>query len=653
MAETKKFYKMINIKFPDGNVKQFEAGTTPLQIAESISAGLARNILAASLNDEEWDIARPIDHDGDIKFFKWEDPEGKHAFWHTSAHLLAEALQELYPGIQFGIGPAIENGFYYDIDPGEHTLTSADFPKIEKKMQELVARKEAVVRRDINKVDALKFFGDGGQTLKCELISELEDGHITTYTQGNFTDLCRGPHIPNLAPIKAVKILSLAGAYWRGDEKRQQLVRVYGITFPKKSMLDEYLTLLEEAKKRDHRKIGKEMELFAFSPNVGAGLPLWLPKGAALRNRLQDFLAKIQKKYGYQQVITPHIGNKLLYVTSGHYAKYGKDSFQPIHTPDEDEEYLLKPMNCPHHCEIYKTAPRSYRDLPLRLAEFGTVYRYEQSGELHGLTRVRSFTQDDAHLFCTPDQLKQEFLGVMDIISFIFRIFGFEYEAQISLRDPNNPGKYVGTDENWEKAERAIIEACEEKGLKARQETGEAAFYGPKLDFMVKDALGRRWQLGTIQVDYNLPERFELEYTGADNLKHRPVMIHRAPFGSLERFVAVLLEHTAGKLPLWLVPDQCVVLPISEKYNDYAHHVCQVLDEQGVRAIVDDRNEKIGKKIRDNELKRIPYLLVVGEKEASAEEVSVRKQGEGDQGSKKIITFAAEINDEVAQMTKF
>ena len=644
---------MINIKFPDGNVKQFEVGTTPLQIAESISAGLARNILAASLNDEEWDIARPIDHDGDIKFFKWEDPEGKHAFWHTSAHLLAEALQELYKGIQFGIGPAIENGFYYDIDPGENTITSADFPKIEKKMAELVARKEEVVRRSISKDDALKFFGDGGQTLKCELISELEDGHISTYTQGNFTDLCRGPHIPTVAPIKAVKILSLAGAYWRGDEKRQQLVRVYGISFPKKSMLDEYLVLLEEAKKRDHRKIGKEMELFAFSPNVGAGLPLWLPKGAALRNRLQDFLAKIQKKYGYQQVITPHIGNKLLYVTSGHYAKYGKDSFQPIHTPEEDEEYLLKPMNCPHHCEIYKTAPRSYRDLPLRLAEFGTVYRYEQSGELHGLTRVRSFTQDDAHLFCTPDQLKQEFLGVMDIISFIFRIFGFEYEAQISLRDPNNPGKYVGSDENWEKAERAIIEACEEKGLKARQETGEAAFYGPKLDFMVKDALGRRWQLGTIQVDYNLPERFGLEYTGADNLKHRPVMIHRAPFGSLERFVAVLLEHTAGKLPLWLVPDQCVVLPISEKYNDYAHHVCQVLDEQGVRAIVDDRNEKIGKKIRDNELKRIPYLLIVGEKEAAAEEVSVRKQGEGDQGSKKIITFAADINAEVAQMTKF
>ena len=643
----------INIQFPDGNVKQFESGITPLQIAESISAGLARNVLAASFNGEPWDISRPICEDGEIKLFKWEDAEGKHAFWHTSAHLLAEALQELYHGIQFGIGPAIENGFYYDIDPGENTLTSADFEKIEKKMAELVARKEAVVRRDISKADALKFFGDSGQSLKCELINELEDGHITTYTQGNFTDLCRGPHIPTTEPIKAVKILSLAGAYWRGDEKRPQLVRVYGISFPKKKMLDEYLVMLEEAKKRDHRKIGKEMELFAFSQRVGAGLPLWLPKGAALRNRLQDFLARIQKKYGYQQVVTPHIGNKMLYVTSGHYAKYGKDSFQPISTPEEGEEYLLKPMNCPHHCEIYRTAPRSYKDLPLRFAEFGTVYRYEQSGELHGLTRVRCFCQDDAHLFCTPDQLKQEFLGVMDIISFIFRIFGFEYEAQISLRDPAHPEKYVGSDENWEKAERAIIEACEEKGLKARQVTGEAAFYGPKLDFMVKDALGRRWQLGTIQVDYNLPERFGLEYTGADNLKHRPVMIHRAPFGSLERFVAVLLEHTAGKLPLWLVPDQCVVLPISEKYNDYAHHVCQVLDENNVRAIVDDRNEKIGKKIRDNELKRIPYLLIVGEKEAAAEEVSVRKQGEGDQGSKKIITFAADINAEVAEMTKF
>ena len=562
-------------------------------------------------------------------------------------------MQELYPGVQFGIGPAIENGFYYDIDPGEHQITSADFDKIEKKMAELVARKEAVVRHDISKADALKFFGDGGQTLKCELISELEDGHISTYTQGRFTDLCRGPHIPSTEPIKAVKILSLAGAYWRGDEKRPQLVRVYGISFPKKKMLDEYLVMLEEAKKRDHRKIGKEMELFAFSQNVGAGLPLWLPKGAALRNRLQDFLAKIQKKYGYQQVVTPHIGNKMLYVTSGHYAKYGKDSFQPIHTPEEGEEYLLKPMNCPHHCEIYRTAPRSYRDLPLRFAEFGTVYRYEQSGELHGLTRVRCFCQDDAHLFCTPDQLKQEFLGVMDIISFIFSIFGFDYEAQISLRDPNHPEKYVGSDENWEKAERAIIEACEEKGLKARQETGEAAFYGPKLDFMVKDALGRRWQLGTIQVDYNLPERFGLEYTGADNLKHRPVMIHRAPFGSLERFIAVLLEHTAGKLPLWLVPDQCVVLPISEKYNDYAHRVMNELNALDVRATIDERNEKIGRKIRDNELKRIPYLLIVGEKEEASGEVSVRKQGEGDKGSKKIAIFAAEINDEVARMTNF
>ena len=644
---------MINIKFPDGNVKQYESGVTPLQIAESISSGLARNILAASVNDQEWDISRPICNDGEIKLFKWEDAEGKHAFWHTSAHLLAEALQELYPGVQFGIGPAIENGFYYDIDPGEHTITSADFPKIEKKMAELVAKKESVVRSDISKADALKFFGDGGQTLKCELISELEDGHITTYKQGNFTDLCRGPHIPTTEPIKAIKILSLAGAYWRGDEKRPQLVRVYGITFPKKKMLDEYLVMLEEAKKRDHRKIGKEMELFAFSHNVGQGLPLWLPKGAALRNRLQDMLAKIQRRYGYQQVITPHIGNKLLYVTSGHYAKYGKDSFQPIHTPEEGEEYMLKPMNCPHHCEIYKTSPRSYKDLPIRFAEFGTVYRYEQSGELHGLTRVRSFTQDDAHLFCTPDQLKDEFLGVMEIIAFIFKTFGFEYEAQISLRDPNNKEKYVGSDENWEKAERAIVEACAEKGLVAKQVTGEAAFYGPKLDFMVKDAIGRRWQLGTIQVDYNLPERFGLEYTGSDNQKHRPVMIHRAPFGSLERFVAVLLEHTAGKLPLWLAPEQAVVLPISEKYNDYAKHVVDVLNENDVRAIIDDRNEKIGKKIRDNELKRIPYLLIVGEKESNCEEVSVRKQGEGDKGSEKIITFAADINRQVAEQTAF
>ncbi len=644
---------MINIKFPDGSVKQFESGVTPLDIAKSISEGLARMILAASFNGEEWDISRPICSDGEIQLFKWDDKEGKHAFWHTSAHLLAEALQELYDGIQFGIGPAIENGFYYDIDPGENVITSADFPKIEKKMQEIVARKEAVVRADISKADALKSFGDKGQTLKCELISELEDGHITTYTQGNFTDLCKGPHIPSTEPIKAVKVLSIAGAYWRGDEKRPQLVRVYGISFPKKKMLDEYLTMLEEAKKRDHRKLGKEMELFTFSQNVGQGLPLWLPKGAMLRNRLQDMLSKIQRKYGYLPVITPHIGNKTLYVTSGHYAKYGKDSFQPIHTPEEGEEYLLKPMNCPHHCEIFRSSPRSYKDLPLRYAEFGTVYRYEQSGELHGLTRVRSFTQDDAHLFCTPEQLKQEFLAVMDIINFVFKTFGFEYEAQISLRDPNHKEKYVGTDEVWEKAQKAIIEACEEKGLQAAQVEGEAAFYGPKLDFMVKDALGRRWQLGTIQVDYNLPERFGLEYTGSDNQKHRPVMIHRAPFGSMERFVAVLLEHTAGHLPLWLASDQCVVLPISEKYNEYAQHVVDVLDEQGVRAAIDVRNEKIGRKIRDNELKRIPYLLIVGEKEAANEEVSVRKQGEGDKGSEKILTFAAEINAKVAEQTDF
>ena len=641
---------MINIKFPDGSVRQYESGVTPLQVAESISSGLARQVLAASINDMEWDISRPICSDGEIKLFKWDDPEGKHAFWHTSAHLLAEALQELYPGVQFGIGPAIENGFYYDIDPGDNEITQADFPKIEKKMTELVAKKEEVRRADISKADALKFFGDTGQNYKIELINDLQDGTISTYTQGNFTDLCRGPHIPNTAPIKAVKVLSLAGAYWRGDETRKQMLRVYAISFPKKSMLDEYLVLLEEAKKRDHRKIGKEMELFAFSQRVGQGLPLWLPKGAALRNRLQDYLAKIQKKYGYEQVITPHIGNKNLYVTSGHYAKYGKDSFQPIHTPEEGEEYMLKPMNCPHHCEIYRTAPRSYKDLPLRFAEFGTVYRYEQSGELHGLTRVRSFTQDDAHLFCTPEQLKQEFLSVMDIINHILGVFGFEYEAQISLRDPNNKQKYVGSDENWERAERAIVEACEEKGLPAKQVEGEAAFYGPKLDFMVKDALGRRWQLGTIQVDYNLPERFELEYTGSDNAKHRPIMIHRAPFGSLERFVAVLLEHTAGKLPLWLAPEQVVVLPISEKYNDYAKHVADVLNEADVRTIIDDRNEKIGKKIRDNELKRIPYLLIVGEKEAANEEVSVRKQGGIDKGSEKITTFAAEITREVNEM---
>ena len=650
----KKIGTMINITFPDGSVKQFESGITPYQIAESISQRFAQDVLAATFNGEEWDISRPICNNGEIKLFKWEDPEGKHAYWHTSAHLLAEALQELYKGVQFGIGPAIENGFYYDIDPGDNEITSAEFPKIEAKMAELAARDEAVVRKDISKSDALKYFGDRGETYKCELINDLEDGHITTYTQGNFTDLCRGPHLPSTGKIKAIKVLSLAGAYWRGDEKRKQMLRVYAITFPKKKMLDEYLALLEEAKKRDHRKLGKEMELFAFSANVGPGLPLWLPKGAALRDRLEQFLRKIQKRYGYLQVITPHIGNKMLYVTSGHYAKYGKDSFQPIHTPEEGEEYFLKPMNCPHHCEIYRVSPRSYKDLPLRYAEFGTVYRYEQSGELHGLTRVRGFTQDDAHIFCTPDQLKDEFLKVMDIIFYIFKALHFDnYEAQISLRDPNNREKYVGTDENWEKAERAIVEACEEKGLPAKKVVGEAAFYGPKLDFMVKDAIGRRWQLGTIQVDYNLPERFGLEYTGADNQKHRPIMIHRAPFGSMERFVAVLLEHTAGKLPLWLAPDQVVVLPISEKYNDYARKVVNILSEKDIRTFIDDRNEKIGRKIRDNELKRIPYLLVVGEKEAQNEEVSVRKQGEGDKGSQKITTFADDFANEIEKMTNF
>ena len=641
----------INITFPDQSVKQFESGVTPLQIAESLSSQLARDILAASVNDKEWDITRPITEDATIRLFKWDDPEGKHAFWHSSAHLLAEALQDLFPGVKFGIGPAIENGFYYDIDPGEHTITAADFPCIEKRMLELAQQKNPIVRADISKADALKLFGERGEEYKCELISELEDGHITTYTQGSFTDLCRGPHIANTAPIKAVKVTSLAGAYWRGDEKRNQLVRVYGITFPKKKMLDEYLVLLEEAKKRDHRKLGKEMELFAFSQNVGAGLPLWLPKGTALRDRLEQFLRKIQKKYGYQQVITPHIGNKNLYVTSGHYAKYGKDSFQPIHTPEEGEEYLLKPMNCPHHCEIFRALPRSYRDLPLRLAEFGTVYRYEQSGELHGLTRVRGFTQDDAHIYCAPDQIKDEFLKVMDIIFYIFKALKFDnFEAQISLRDPNNKDKYIGSDENWHLAENAIIEACKEKGLNARTELGEAAFYGPKLDFMVKDALGRRWQLGTIQVDYNLPERFQLEYTGSDNQKHRPVMIHRAPFGSMERFVAVLLEHTAGRFPLWLAPEQAVVLPISEKFNDYAHSVADRLNALDIRTQVDDRNEKIGKKIRDNELKRIPYMLIVGEKEAENDEISVRKQGEGDKGSMKIATFAAELTEGVNKM---
>jgi len=640
---------MIKITFPDGSVREYAKGITALQIAESISPRLAQDVLSAGVNGETWDLSRPIWEDATLKLYKWEDEEGKHAFWHSSAHLLAEALQELYPNIQFGIGPAIENGFYYDVDPGKDvTIKDADLAVIEKRMQELAAKKEQLLRRDISKSDALKLFGDRNETYKTELISELADGTITTYTQGAFTDLCRGPHLPDTSPIKAIKLTSIAGAYWRGDEKRPQLTRIYGITFPKKKLLDEYLVLLEEAKKRDHRKIGKEMELFTFSQNVGQGLPLWLPKGTQLRLKLEEFLKKIQLEYGYQQVMTPHIGSKVLYVTSGHYAKYGKDSFQPIHTPEEGEEFLLKPMNCPHHCEIYKAFPRSYKDLPLRLAEFGTVYRYEQSGELHGLTRVRGFTQDDAHIFCSPDQVKSEFIKVMDIIHIIFRALNFtEYEAQISLRDPDNKEKYIGSDENWKQAEQAIIEVCEEKEIKAKIEIGEAAFYGPKLDFMVKDALGRRWQLGTIQVDYNLPERFELEYVGADNQRHRPVMIHRAPFGSIERFVAVLIEHTAGKFPLWLVPDQAVILPISERFNEYAEAVAKELRKNNVRVIIDDRNEKIGRKIRDNELKKIPYLLIVGEKEMENNEISVRKQGEGDAGSMKMINFAELLNREV------
>ncbi len=639
---------MIKVTFPDGSVREFAKGITGLQLAESISSRLAQEVLAITVNNEIWDLTRPIETDAAIKLHKWDDEEAKHAFWHSSAHLMAEALQELYPGIKFGIGPAIENGFYYDVDPGEATIKESDLPTIEAKMMELAARKEAIVRSDISKADAMARFGAINEVYKTEMIEALEDGTITLYTQGNFTDLCRGPHLPNTGDIKAIKVLSVAGAYWRGDEKRKQLTRLYGITFPKKKMLDEYLVLLEEAKKRDHRKIGKELELFMFSEMVGKGLPMWLPRGTALRLRLEDFLKKIQRRFDYQQVMTPHIGNKQLYVTSGHYAKYGKDSFQPIHTPEEGEEYLLKPMNCPHHCEIYKFKPRSYKDLPLRFAEFGTVYRYEQSGELHGLTRVRSFTQDDAHIFCRPDQVKDEFLKVMDIIFIIFKALEFEnFEAQISLRDPNNKEKYIGSDENWDKAEQSIIEACAEKGLKAKVETGEAAFYGPKLDFMVRDAIGRKWQLGTIQVDYNLPERFELDYTGEDNQKHRPVMIHRAPFGSMERFVAVLIEHTAGKFPLWLTPDQVVILPISEKFNDYAFQIAKEMNAQDIRVTVDDRNEKIGRKIRDNELKRIPYMLIVGEKEAENGEVAVRRQGEGDKGTMKVDEFAKLITDEV------
>ena len=645
---------MIKITFPDGSIREYEKNVTPLQIAESISSRLAADVLVANVNDEIVGLDYPIENDAKLSLLKWDDEEGKHAFWHTSAHLMAEAMQELWPGTQFGIGPAIESGFYYDVMPPEGIVISeTDFPKIEKKMAELAQKKESVVRKEISKADALAFFAERGQTYKNELIEELEDGHITTYTQGSYTDLCRGPHLLTTAPIKAIKVTAVSSAYWRGDATRPMMTRVYGITFPKKKLLDEYIQLMEEAKRRDHRKIGREMELFMFSDLVGKGLPMWLPKGTALRLRLEDFLKVIQKRYGYQQVMTPHIGSKNLYVTSGHYAKYGKDSFQPIHTPEEGEEYMLKPMNCPHHCSMFAWKPRSYKELPLRLAEFGTVYRYEQSGELHGLTRVRGFTQDDAHIFCTPEQVKDEFLRVMDIIMIIFRALKFDkFEAQISLRDKVNRDKYIGSEENWEHAEQAIIEACKEKGLEARVEYGEAAFYGPKLDFMVKDAIGRRWQLGTIQVDYNLPERFQLEYTGADNQKHRPVMIHRAPFGSMERFVAVLIEHTAGHFPLWLTPDQVVVLPISDKYNDYANEVCRQLNDSDVRATVDDRSEKIGRKIRDNEMKHIPYLLIVGENEVNEGTVSIRKQGEGDQGSMKIADFAKKINDEVAEMTK-
>ena len=644
---------MINITFPDGSVRQYEKGVTAFDIAGSISSRLQQDVVAAGVNDQIWDLTRPIEEDASLKLFKWDDAEGKYAFWHSSAHLMAEALEALYPGTKFGIGPAIENGFYYDVDPGDGvSIKDSDLPAIEAKMMELAAQKNPIIRKSISKADVMRFFEEKHDEYKLELISELADGTITTYTQGNFTDLCRGPHLPNMGYIKAIKLLSVAGAYWRGDEKRKQLTRIYGITFPKKKMLDEYRQMLEEAKKRDHRKIGKELQLFSFSQNVGSGLPLWLPRGTQLRLRLEEFLKQIQKRFGYQQVMTPHIGSKQLYITSGHWAKYGADSFRPITTPQEGEEFMLKPMNCPHHCEVYKSlAPHSYRDLPLRLAEFGTVYRYEQSGELHGLTRVRGFTQDDAHLFCRPDQIKEEFCKVMDIIFIIFKALNFEnFEAQISLRDKVNREKYIGSEENWERAEQAIIDACKEKGLPAIVEYGEAAFYGPKLDFMVKDALGRRWQLGTIQVDYNLPERFDLEYTGEDNKKHRPVMIHRAPFGSMERFVAVLIEHTAGKFPLWLTPDQVVILPISEKFNDYAHRVAADLNAQDIRVQVDDRNEKIGRKIRDNELKRIPYMLIVGEKEAENGEVSVRKQGAGDVGTVKVAEFAKMITDEVNAM---
>ncbi len=646
---------MIKITFPDKSVKEYREGVNGLEIAKSISGQLAREVLAITVNGEVWDINRPILNDAAIFLHKWEDPEGKHAFWHSSAHLMAEALEAIYPGIKFGIGPAIENGFYYDVDPGDGVvITDGDLGKIEDKMKELARQKNPYLRQEVSKKEALELFSKKGDEYKVELISELEDGTITLYKQGSFTDLCKGPHLPTAEPIKAIKLLSVAGAYWRGDETRKQLTRIYGITFPKQNMLDEFLLMIEEAKKRDHRRIGKEMELFTFSQKVGQGLPLWLPRGAQLRERLENFLKMVQVKYGYEPVITPHIGLKELWVTSGHYDKYGKDSFKPILTPDENEEFLLKPMNCPHHCEIYKSKPRSYKDLPVRLAEFGTVYRYEQSGELHGLTRVRGFTQDDAHIFCRPDQLKEEFIKVIDIVFIIFKALDFsDFVTQVSLRDPEDKEKYIGTDENWDKSEKAILEACEEKGLDFTVEKGEAAFYGPKLDFMVKDALGRQWQLGTIQVDYNLPDRFDLEYIGADDKKHRPVMIHRAPFGSLERFVAVLIEHTMGKFPLWLTPDQAIVLPISEKHNDYAKKVLNLLNNSDIRTLIDDRNEKIGKKIRDNELRKIPYLLIVGEKEAENETVSVRKQGEGDQGVMKLPDFVSRIKEEVKKQIDF
>jgi len=645
---------MIKITLPDNSVREYEAGITGLEIAQSISNSLAKEVLSITINGEICDLTRIIEKDSSIKLHKWDDEEGKHAFWHSSAHLMAEALETLYPGTKFGIGPNIENGFYYDIDlPEGKVISENDFKKIEDKILEIARLNNAFVKSEVSKQEALDYFTKKGDEYKLELITDLQDGTISFYNQGNFTDLCRGPHLPNTGFIKAVKILSVAGAYWRGDEKRKQLTRVYGITFPKQKLLEEYLIMLEEAKKRDHRKIGKELELFTFSQKVGQGLPLWLPKGAMLRERLENFLKKVQKKYGYEQVITPHIGQKELYVTSGHFAKYGKDSFQPICTPQEGEEFLLKPMNCPHHCEIFNHKPHSYKDLPIRLAEFGTVYRYEQSGELHGLTRVRGFTQDDAHIFCRPDQLKEEFIKVIDIVLYIFKTLSFDnFIAQVSLRDPNNTEKYIGSDENWEKAESAIIEAAAERGLKTTVELGEAAFYGPKLDFMVKDAIGRKWQLGTIQVDYNLPERFELEYMGSDNQKHRPVMIHRAPFGSMERFVAVLIEHTAGKFPLWLTPEQAVILPISEKYNDYAKKVLNLLNNYDIRSLVDERNEKIGKKIRDNELKRIPYLLIIGEKEEQEMTISVRRQGDGDKGSMTIEEFAQLVNNEVNEQLK-